>query len=517
MNLLYNQRLLFSSLFFIILFVVTWPLYQYVSDLDAIGYMEVAHHYIDGELKLAVNGFWNPLHSWLVIPFIKAGLNDWAAFKVSNLVFSIGSLIALHELLNKFPLELWLKAAIQYASVIVLLSYCHFELAADALLVFQLLVYFNLIKEEDFFTSIPKNLLAGTIGATLYLAKSYGFPFFIFHFLVIHLFLNPNKRNAVKQLAAGYFMFFLFTFPWLAALHWKYGEWMIAFGKFNAHWNFADGPPPGPVIHPPPHEGSSSVWEDPWHVRVDNISSAPFITVALHQLRVILFNFQQWLKCIHDLSFLSPAILLLSGFMYFKEKNRVWLYMVIGMLVLPSGYILLHLETRFIWATSFIFFIAGAWMLQLLFQKFTLRNWQRVVIWLLFFGSFVLEPINTLKDKIYDHKEIFDTADNMKAKGIEGRFTSNAKADFCQVIAYRTGSPYYTIVKPIYPMQELLGELQQYRVNYYFFYYHAMQEKEEFLKGSIAARAVKFIDLQPGLLVVQLNEQQFAEPEKNTR
>ena len=123
-----------------------------------------------------------------------------------NLIFSIGSLIVLHSLLNKFSLELWLKAAIQYASVIILLSYCHFELAADVLLVFLLLTYFNLIKEEDFFSSIPKNLLAGTIGATLYLAKSYGFPFFIFHFLVIHLFLNPNKRNAVKH--ARHLLFF---------------------------------------------------------------------------------------------------------------------------------------------------------------------------------------------------------------------------------------------------------------------------------------------------------------------
>ncbi|HTH32092.1 MAG TPA: hypothetical protein VL946_12155, partial [Lacibacter sp.] len=77
MNLLHKQRLPFSLALFCILFAVTWPLYQYVSDLDAIGYMEVAHHYIKGEWKLAVNGFWNPLHSWLVVPLIKLGLNDW--------------------------------------------------------------------------------------------------------------------------------------------------------------------------------------------------------------------------------------------------------------------------------------------------------------------------------------------------------------------------------------------------------------------------------------------------------
>lgn len=501
MNLLHKQRLPFSLALFCILFAVTWPLYQYVSDLDAIGYMEVAHHYLKGEWKLAVNGFWNPLHSWLVVPLLKLGLNDWAAFKISNLIFSLGSLWAVYSLINKFSLDEWLKTAIQFASIIILLHYCYFELAADALLVFLLLIYFNLIKQEDFFESIPKNLLAGFIGALFYLAKSYGFPFFIFHFLVIHIFLNPSRSNAVKQLAAGFFTFFLFTFPWLMALHWKYGEWMIAFGKFNAHWNFSGEPLPGPVFQTPPHEGSSSVWEDPWHVKVDNLQSVPFIKVALHQIRVVLFNFQAWVKNIHDLSFLAPAILFVSGFMYFKHKTKEWLYLLIGMLALPSGYLLLHLETRFIWASSFIFFIAGALLMQQLFLHAQMKNWQRSIVWLFFFGSFLLEPINQLKDQVYGHKSIFDTAEQMKQQQINGSFTSNAKVDECMVFAYLSKNPFYTINKPSYYTKELLTEIRQYKIRYYFFYYTSQQEKEAFLNGEIAKSTVKQVELQPGLLV----------------
>ena len=351
MNLLFKQRLPFSLATFCILFAVTWPLYQYVSDLDAIGYMEVAHHYLKGEWKLAVNGFWNPLHSWLVLPLLKIGLNDWAAFKISNLFFSLGSLWMLYLLLNKFELSLGLKSAIQYSSIIILLQYCYFELAADALLVFLLLIYFNLIKQDDFYTSTAKNIAAGFIGALFYLAKSYGFPFFIFHFVVIHLLFN--RFATFKQLVIGLFVFFICVFPWLYSLHWKYGEWMIAFGKFNAHWQFGDAPLPGPILHPPPHAGSSSVWEDPWHMRRDNLASVSLVTLVLHQIRVVLFNFQQWLKCIHELSFLSSAILFLSGYMYFKQRSNQWLYLIVGILLLPSGYLLLHLETRFIWATLF--------------------------------------------------------------------------------------------------------------------------------------------------------------------
>jgi len=502
MNLLYKQRLPFSLATFCILFAVTWPLYQYVSDLDAIGYMEVAHHYLKSEWKLAVNGFWNPLHSWLVLPLLKLGLNDWAAFKISNLFFSLGSLCMLYSLLNKFELSLWLKAAIQYSSIIMLLHYCYFELAADALLVFLLLIYFNLIKQDNFYTSYSKNILAGFIGALFYLNKSYGFPFFIFHFTVIHLLFNRLKT--VKQFAVGLLLFFVCIFPWLYALHWKYGEWMIAFGKFNAHWQFGDAPLPGPILHPPPHEGSSSVWEDPWHMRRDNLASASFVTLALHQIRVVLFNFQQWLKCIHELSFLASAILFLSGYMYFKQQSKQWLYLIVGMVLLPSGYLLLHLETRFIWATSFVFFIAGALLLQQLAAAVPLKKWQQLLVWLLFFGSFLLEPVNLLKDQIHHHKSIFETADKIKQQHIEGSFTSNQRVDECMVYAYLTHNPYFTIYKPTYAVTDFVKELKQNRVKYYFFYYTTQQDKEEFSKGTIAALAVKQTELLPGLLVVQL-------------
>jgi hypothetical protein len=171
------------------------------------------------------------------------------------------------------------------------------------------------------------------------------------------------------------------------------------------------------------------------------------------------------------------------------------------MLALPSGYLLLHLETRFIWATSFIFFIAGALLMQQLFLQVQMKNWQRLIVWLFFFGSFLLEPINQLKDQAFHHKDIFDTAEQMKRQGIEGRFTSNVQAGECMVFAYLTKSPYYAITKPSYYSKELLTEISQYHIRYYFFYYTSQQQKEAFLESSLAKAAVKQVELQPGLLV----------------
>lgn len=501
MNTLFKQRLPASIFLFSLFFVLAWPLYQYIFDVDGIGYAAVAQHYLHGNYRLAVNGFWNPLNSWIVVPFINAGLTDHAAFKLANALFAIGSLVVLHSLLNKFSLEDWLKTSMQFVSVILLLHYTYNELASDALLVFLLLLYFNLVKSDHFFKSVSKNMFAGFIGGCLYLDKSYGFPFFIFHFSIIHLVLNPDRKQALKQLFAGFSAFALVTFPWIWALHWKYGEWMIAFGKFNAHWNFSKGPIPGPVIQAPPYEGSAAVWEDPWHTRKDNLSNVPLLTIALHQIRVILFNFQQWLICIHDLSFLSSAILLFSAVFYFVQKNKTWLYLIITLLTLPAGYLLLHVETRFIWALGFIFMIAGGLMMQHLFQVINIRKWQQLLIWVIFFGSFLLEPVNQLKDNAFNGKELFHTAELMKEKSIAGKFTSNTKKSECMVIAYLSKNAYYTITKPSYTNDELLDEIKKYKIQYYFFYYTSQQEKEEFLSGQIAANAINGVQLDEGLLV----------------
>ena len=137
-----------------------------------------------------------------------------------------------------------------------------------------------------------------------------------------------------------------------------------------------------------------------------------------------------------------------------------------------------------------------------LFQQVQMKNWQRLIIWLFFFGSFLLEPINQLKDQVYGHKSIFDTAEQMKKQQINGPFISNAKADECMVFAYLTKSPYYAITKPSYYSKELLTEISQYRIRYYFFYYNAQQQKEAFLETSLAKSSINQVELQPGLLVL---------------
>ncbi len=503
MNRIIDNRLFISIGFYILLFIFCLPFYRYLFDVDAIGYIGAAKQYIAGNYQLAVNGYWPPLHSWIILPFIKMGMLPEDAFKYSNALIAIGSLYALHLLLNKIEVTEPLKAAILFTSVIIFLHYTFYQLAADLLLVFLLLLLFNLVHHKRFYSSIYLNMIAGSIGALAFFAKSYAFPFFILYFILLHLFFNPNGAKKFYFIIAGLTVFFIISFPWISLLHWKYGEWMIAHGKNNyGYWDVKFRDLSGPLLVAPPYKGSPAIWEDPWKIERLNFRNAEASTIVLHQIRIILFNIQQWLKSIHDLSVLSAGILFTSFIYYIKEKNRFFLFLLISVFSLSVGYLLFHIETRFIWSLTFLILIAGSLLLSTLLSSIQLTSWQRLTVWLIFFGSFLLEPVNGLKDNLFINRDLYKTAEVVKNQSVQGSFTSNKKQGESILIAYLSNNSYYTLIKPSFTTNELMAEMEQHQIRYYFFYYDSQQEKEGFLKGQIAAKAQQIKELEPGLLVL---------------
>ncbi len=66
-----------------------------VLNTDAIAYLRLAEHYAGGRFDLAINGYWGPLLSWLMVPALKAGIPPLIAARFamvfSTLIFVIGS------------------------------------------------------------------------------------------------------------------------------------------------------------------------------------------------------------------------------------------------------------------------------------------------------------------------------------------------------------------------------------------------------------------------------------------
>ena len=48
--------------------------YQFILNTDGISYISIALNYLNLNLVDAINGYWGPLFSWLLIPFLSLGI-----------------------------------------------------------------------------------------------------------------------------------------------------------------------------------------------------------------------------------------------------------------------------------------------------------------------------------------------------------------------------------------------------------------------------------------------------------
>ena len=78
----------------VLLGVAAWRNLHQINP-DAIAYVRIAGYYADGQMELAVTGYWGPLLSWLMVPLLKAGVAPLVAARVvmavSGVVFLCGA------------------------------------------------------------------------------------------------------------------------------------------------------------------------------------------------------------------------------------------------------------------------------------------------------------------------------------------------------------------------------------------------------------------------------------------
>jgi hypothetical protein len=92
-------------------------------------------------------------------------------------------------------------------SVLILSYYIWYELAADLLFAFLLLIYFTLTQRKHFWLEPKSIIIAGITGGAAYLSKAIGFPFFLAHFTLLYLFEKKTEKK-INLLILGLVIFF---------------------------------------------------------------------------------------------------------------------------------------------------------------------------------------------------------------------------------------------------------------------------------------------------------------------
>ena len=515
-----KTALLFFLAIYALLFFLLMPGYKYIIDPDAVGYIKIAERVASADYARSVNGLWSPLNAWLLVPFLKAGMNAVLAARYLTGIFGCGSIIALFFLLNKFTVHKYAHVGIMSAATIVLLHYTFHELFADLLLVMMLLVYLNIVCSRNFINSNFKLILCGLFCAAGFYAKAYFFYFGILHLAVTIFILLKHEQQKFSWLhwlgkfAIPIAVLLVSVIPWAFAMKGKYGKLTISTaGQFNQTWVLSTVYPQPKVLFVTPHyEDSYSFWDDPTYWPAKPVTPFTNKTVFLHQLKLLFGNTQETIGMLNDFSFLSmvvliTALLLLTARnrMMIQNKNNSILFALL--LLYPLGYIILHVEPRFLWITNISLIILAGITITILQQTGYLKNKFFAVACIICFGSFCLYPLNQLQNQYGQGKEAYAMAAAFRQQGLTGKFISNSynneESGRSLALCYLLKAQDYGSPNGDFTQAEILQGIADNKIDHYIMYYNDPSQKEMILSSETAknARAV-LTDVYPGIIIL---------------
>lgn len=455
------------------------PYLGYLLDSDGVAYLTIARRVVEGDFQQSINGLWSPLNSWLLVPFMKAGWNAWELAKFVN--FSIGIVVIglVNQLNKRFIDDVNIQRWMLLPLPIVLTYFSYFQLFGDLLQLIFVLAYLCVLYRKKFQFQTKDLVLAGIFMGFGFYAKAYSFIFLILHSIVfygIHFWNSTiNKQQLFKAVSITIGVCFFMMMPWIYLLYEKYHIWSLTglAGKLNMSWYIWSHKTFRTDIHlliPPTYEDSPSFWEDPYPSQ--GILSSPFSSLVC---------FGRWLlrvghtilmaaKCYSQLTLFSIPFITWAIYHLFKQKSLLhnWqteLHLLLTILVLPLGYLMMHIETRYIWLNVFLLLILITRFLQ---KKLPIHSSMFKGVLMVILISITVFPLTELWSLPYKNKDLFELAEQLNKQQIKGKFVSDAEDEGRMwVVAYLSGTSNYTIENDKFSLEELLPELKRYNIDFY--------------------------------------------------
>ena len=480
MNNLSKQLPFFTSaLLMCLLIYLLYPYYQYYIDPDGTAYLTIAHRYAIGDYSKAINGYWSPWSCWLSALIIKLGINDIPASVIVNCMGAVGFIYISQSLFAKLKVIFRLQWVFNI-TLAIFLCYAVFDQSFDDIWeCFFLLSTLRLLISDGFINKPWLWTVYGTIGALAYFAKAYSFPFFILNTLVGVWFITKgNIGNWLKICGTAITCLLFFSFPWILALHSKYGIWTTSTsGSLNLSW-FLVGHPIWKdgidLLLPSPYQDSPYYWEDPYFV--NGITPHFWSSGALffRQILKIGLNLYKLLLSTTQISIAFPIISLVLIKFALNPKARKTteptFILALFFILFPIGYILINFEPRYIWSLIPIGMIAFGLFYQ---NHLSTRNHFKIIGLLPYVIaiSFLVFPIYRMskmhKEGCYEYK----IAGFLNTLGKDIKFTckfnSGIEAQKMERLAYFSKCQFYSLTRPITSRDTLLAEMKRYHLNTY--------------------------------------------------
>ena len=480
-------------LLYVLLGVYLLKYYQYdLISKYIISFVSVAKQYALGNLDSAINGYWGPLFSWLMVPLILINPSPYFvlyAMKILTLIVGIFTIVGVKFLSYRFKMDELIRNSILLAMVFIVLFFALRSSPVDLILLCFLVYYLYFIFSPEYSFKSYYGALCGLLGALAYLTKSYALSFFIVHFIlfnILHYLKQKNKRNILRNLFLGLAVFFIISGSWSVILSEKYGK--ITFGT-SGKYNYDVIGPISTGYHPteyayqgfikPPYEGVTSAWYDPTYFKIDSWSPFKSWDNLSFQLRKIRDNILNLINIYCGFSYFSLIIILIYILFCIQSiKDLISrtdvVYPLLTLLIFPLGYLIIALEIRYIWISYVLIILMGRYIINLLFKNSFFTKPRKSILLICFVISFILLPISGLNEYRYDGKDIAEWGNVINDQiHIKGNIASNGDADNGNYkrtlhLSYFLGISYYGFPKNGITDKELDLELKKYNIDYYF-------------------------------------------------
>ena len=461
------------------------PFFQYQFNPDAGPFISIAQKYLTGNFSQAINGYWSPFYSWLLVPFLFLKINPLIAAKTINIFAGLIALIGINKLSEKIGLSKTVKLIIFFIASIFLTKAALILITPDLFLTAILTWYLVFIFDK-------KYIHIALLGALAYLTKTYAFYFFLSHFLVIQAadyYLAKTKKTRqqiISHTALTISIFFIISGIWIVLISNKYQQ--ITLGT-TGKYNFAAFNPdhPGLPIHiqgliKPVNQTAISSWEDPSFQKTYPWNPLQRPKYFWTEMKNIKNNFYSLITIYQHFSQLSLIIFIILLIFLTQLKKKI-LIIYLTLLYYPLAYLFFGVTDRFVWFCEILILLLGGYLLdKILKQKFSF--FQKFLIVFFFILIFIKPQLSEIKWSLNIDKNLYDLSQKLKNNY---QITNSKIAAISHIndwnqsytIAYYAQNKYYGMIQNYVDVMEMFWQINYFKIDYLFVY--GLEDKQAIL------------------------------------
>lgn len=456
--------------------------YQYRLFPDSTCYISIARQYATGSIIHAINDYWAPLLSWLLVPAVWLDMNPLLYVKLLYAATGLVVIVGFYRLSGRLHLSDKTQIVTLFVLIPVLLHFSLTLITPDFLLVSILIWYFYCVFSTDNFARNNSGLLCGTLGGLAYLCKHYALPFFLAHFILVAIWHaarqsdREQRRRIVRTLLRGITVCLAISGLWIACMSARYGRLTIAPAASYGH--ALVGPESRgywgePRLLKPAYAGAVSAWERPCDYASEAWNPVGSLSALRHKLRISLKCAWKYFAVVLSFSCLSVAIL--AGYLLLcvppseAVRRPSATFLVATTILYSAGYLAISIvEGRYLWIVCLLLLLMGAYLLDLCSRKpFFTPTRQNVGLAVLAL-SFTVFPTRGLLQEANEGKDLFRISQILQERyKIDGNVATNSEWKKSLYLCFHLNARFYGRTSQDNTDLGLVQELRDNDIDYY--------------------------------------------------